>query len=36
FKVRDCALHPVDISSGIWYMVSSREGTAEQIDASFS
>ncbi|CAN0195909.1 unnamed protein product [Scytosiphon promiscuus] len=36
YLVMDCAVHPVEISSGIWYTVTSRDAAAEPIDASFS
>ncbi|CAM9645168.1 unnamed protein product [Ectocarpus sp. 12 AP-2014] len=34
--VFDCAYHPVDISSGVWYRIPSRGDSAETMDASFA
>ncbi|CAM9627033.1 unnamed protein product [Ectocarpus fasciculatus] len=36
YMVFDCASHPVDISSGVWYRIPSRDDSAETMDASFS
>ncbi|CAM9856060.1 unnamed protein product, partial [Ectocarpus sp. 8 AP-2014] len=35
YMVFDCAYHPVDISSGVWYKIPSRGDSAETMDASF-
>ncbi|CAN0054330.1 unnamed protein product, partial [Ectocarpus sp. 13 AM-2016] len=36
YMVFDCANHPVDISSGVWYRIPSRGDSAETMDASFA
>ncbi|CAM9483912.1 unnamed protein product [Ectocarpus sp. 6 AP-2014] len=36
YMVFDCASHPVDISSGVWYKIPSRGDSAETMDASFA
>ncbi|CAB1107222.1 unnamed protein product [Ectocarpus sp. CCAP 1310/34] len=36
YMVFDCAYHPVDISSGVWYRIPSRGDSAETMDASFA